>query len=169
MPQDTVEAFLAAHEAMDSLNLPLPAAQTYPVDVDETFRTCGELAYWACRLSESELEFSPQTLAARTTLLAHYASASAGALWSSTSRILSSDGARTHVAKIYPRTALVICRDALKHRESQKSYQAHGSKNDRACIASFSIQVIGQFGDADDLQNLRSLCDDDGLLSLIHI
>ena len=52
MPQDTVEAFLAAHEAMDSLNLPLPAAQTYPVDVDETFRTCGELAYWACRLSE---------------------------------------------------------------------------------------------------------------------
>ena len=77
--------------------------------------------------------------------------------------MLSSDGARTHVAKSYPKTALVICRDALKHRESQKSYQEHGFKDDRVRIASFSIQVIGQFGDADDLTTLRTLCDDEGL------
>lgn len=163
MPQDAVEAFFAAHETMGSLNLPLPAAQASPVDVDETMRACGELAYWACRLSDSELESSPHTLGARTTLLAHSAFASAGALWSSTSRMLSSDGARTHVAKSYPKTALVICRDALKHRESQKSYQEHGVEDDRARIASFSIQVIGQFGDADDLTTLRTLCDDEGL------
>lgn len=163
MPQDAVEAFFAAHEAMGSLSLPLPAAQASPVDVDEAMRACGELAYWACRLSDSELESSPHTLGARTTLLAHSASASAGALWSSTSRMLSSDGARTHAAKSYPKTALVICRDALKHRESQKSYQEHGFKDDRASIASFSIQVIGQFGDADDLMTLRTLCDDEGL------
>lgn len=163
LPQDAVEAFFAAHEAMGSLSFPLPAAQASPVDVDETMRACGELAYWACRLSDSELESSPQTLGARTTLLAHSASASAGALWYSTSRMLSSDGARTHVAKSYPKTALVICRDALKHRESQKSYQEHGFKDDRVRIASFSIQVIGQFGDADDLTTLRTLCDDEGL------
>lgn len=163
MPQDAVEAFFAAHEAMGHLSLPLPAAPASPVDVDETMRACGELAYWACRLSDSELESSPQTLSARTTLLAHSASASAGALWSSTSRMLSSDGTRTHVAKSYPNTALVVCRDALNNRESQKTYQEHGSMDDLARIASFSIQVIGQFGNADDLQNLRSLCDDEGL------
>lgn len=163
MPQDAVEAFFAAHEAMGSLGIPLPAAQAFPVDVDETMRACGELAYWACRLSDSELESSPHTLGARTTLLAHSASASAGALWSSTSRMLSSDGARTHVAKSYPKTALVICRDALKNSESQKSYEEHGFKDDRARIACFSIQVIGQFGDADDLTTLRTLCDDEGL------
>ncbi|MEA9585886.1 NERD domain-containing protein [Xanthomonas sp. WHRI 10064A] len=163
MPQDAVEAFFAAHEAMGGLSIPLPAAQAFPVDVDETMRACGELAYWACRLSDSELESSTHTLGARTTLLAHSASASAGALWSSTSRMLSSDGARTQVAKSYPKTALVICRDALKHRESQKSYEEHGFKDDRASIASFSIQVIGQFGDADDFADLRILCDDEGL------
>lgn len=163
MPQDAVEAFFAAHEAMGSLSLPLPAAQASTVDVDEIMRACGELAYWACRLSDSELESSPHTLGARTTLLAHSASASAGALWSSTSRMLSADGAKTHIANSYPKTALVICRDALKHRESQKSYQEQGFKDDRARIASFSIQVIGQFGDADDLTNLRTLCDDEGL------
>ncbi|MFC4623294.1 hypothetical protein ACFO3A_13890 [Comamonas nitrativorans] len=59
--------------------------------------------------------------------------------------------------------AVVICRDALKHRESQKSYQEHGFKDDRARIASFSIQVIGQFGDVDDFTTLRTLCDDEGL------
>lgn len=163
MPQDAVEAFFAAHEAMGNLSLPLPPARAFPVDVDETMRACGELAYWACRLSDSELESSPHTLGARTTLLGHAASASAGALWSSTSRMLSSDGARTQVAKCYPKTALVICRGALKNRESQKSYQEHGFTDDRARIASFSIQVIGQFGDADDLTTLRTLCDDEGL------
>lgn len=163
MPHDAVEVFFAAHEAMGSLSLPLPSALTSSVDVDETMRACGELAYWACRLSDSELESSPHTLCARSTLLAHSASASAGALWSSTSRMLSSDGARTHVPKSYPKTALVICRDALKNRESQKLYQERGFKDDRARIASFSIQVIGQFGDADDLPTLRTLCDDEGL------
>ena len=163
MLQDAVEAFFAAHEAMGSLNLPLPAAPASPVDVDEAMRACGELAYWACRLSDSELESSSLTLGARTTLLAHSASASAGALWSSTSRMLSSDGVRTHVAKSYPKTALVVCRDALSNRELQKTYEKHGFMDSLARIASFSIQVIGQFGDADDLQNLRGLCDDEGL------
>ncbi|EOF4703868.1 hypothetical protein B9L20_00340 [Serratia marcescens] len=165
MPQDAVEAFFAAHEAMGILSLPLPTAPASPVDVDvdETMRACGELAYWACRLSDYELESSLQTLSARTTLLAHSASASAGALWSSTSRMLSSDGARTHVAKSYPNTALVVCRDALSNRELQKTYEEHRFMDSLARIASFSIQVIGQFGDADDLQNLRGLCDDEGL------
>lgn len=165
MPQDAVEVFFAAHEAMGHLSLPLPTAQASPVDVDvdEAMQACGELAYWASRLSDSELESSPHTLRARTTLLAHSASASAGALLSSTSRILSSDGARTHVAKSYPKTSHAICRDALKLRKSQKSYQEHGLKDDLERIASFSIQVIGQFGDADDVTTLRTLCDDEGL------
>ncbi|WP_258397960.1 MULTISPECIES: hypothetical protein [Lonsdalea] len=148
---------------MGILSLPLPTAPASPVDVDETVRACGELAYWACRLSDYELESSLQTLSARTTLLAHSASASAGALWSSTSRMLSSDGARTHVAKSYTNTALVICRDALSNRELQETYEEHGFMDSLARIASFSIQVIGQFGDADDLQNLRGLGDDEGL------
>lgn len=163
MPQDAVEAFFAAHEAMGSLSLPLPAAQASPVDVDEAMRACGELAYWACRLSDSELESSLHTVGARTTLLTHSASASAGVLWSSTSRMLSSDDAKTQVAKSYPKTALVICRDALKHRESQKSYQEQGFEDEQARIISFSIEVIGQFGDADDLPTLRSLCDHEEL------
>ncbi|MBE4703239.1 hypothetical protein GXB76_21915, partial [Citrobacter freundii] len=108
MPQDTVEVFFAAHEAMGILGLPLPAAATSPVDIDETMRACGELAYWACRLSNCELESSPQTLGARTTLLNYSASASAGALWSATSRMLSSDGAKAHVAASYPNTSLAV-------------------------------------------------------------
>ncbi|MFP1816322.1 NERD domain-containing protein [Lonsdalea quercina] len=163
MPQDTVEVFFAAHEAMGTLGLPLPATATSSVDIDETMRACGELAYWACRLSDCELESSTQTLDARTTLLAYSASASAGALWYSTSQMLSSDGARTHVATSYPNTALAVCRDALTNRESQKTYHEHGFMNDLARIVSFSIQVIGQFGDVDDLQRLRSLCDEEEL------
>jgi hypothetical protein len=163
MPQDNVEVFFAAHEAMGILDLPLPATVTSPVDVDETMRACGELAYWACRLSNCELESSPQTLGARTTLLAYSSSASAGALWSSTLRMLSTDGARINVATRYPKTALAICRDALTNHESQKTYHKHGLTNDLASIASFSIQVIGQFGDADDLQHLSSLCDEEEL------
>jgi hypothetical protein len=163
MPQDAVEAFFVAHETMGSLKLPLPGAQVSSDDVDETMRACGELAYWACRLVDSEPESSPHTLGARTTLLVHSASASAGSLWSSTSRMLSSDGAKTHVVKSYPKTVLVICRDALKHRESQKTYQEHGFEDDRARIASFCIQAIGQFGDAGDLTALRTLCNDEGL------
>lgn len=172
MPQDTVEVFFAAHEAMGILGLPLPATVTSPVDVDETMRACGELAYWACRLSNSELESSRQTLSARTTLLTYSSSASAGALYSSTSRMLSTDGARTNVATNYPNTALVVCRNALTNRKSQKTYHDNGFMNDLASIASFAIQVIGQFGDADDLQYLRSLCDEEGLgqeaLDAIH-
>ncbi|ATF95251.1 hypothetical protein CO704_17660 [Cedecea neteri] len=160
MPQDAVEVFFAAHEAMGILDLPLPTTVTSPVDVDETMRACGELAYWACRLSDCELESSAHTLGARTTLLANSASASAGALWYSTSQMLFSDGTRTHVVKSYPNTALAVCRDALANRESQKTYREHGFINDLTRIVSFSIQVIGQFGDADDLQSLRSLCDE---------
>nr|WP_314508580.1 NERD domain-containing protein [uncultured Pantoea sp.] len=163
MPQDTVEVFLAAHEAMGILGLPLPATAISPVDIDETMRACGELAYWACRLSNCELESSPQTLGARATLLDYSASASAGALWSSTSRMLSSDGAKNHVATSYPNTALAVCRDALTNRKSQKTYHEHGFMNDLLGIVSFAIQVIGQFGDTDDLQHLRSLCDEEGL------
>ncbi|GKP50474.1 TPA: NERD domain-containing protein [Klebsiella quasipneumoniae subsp. similipneumoniae] len=172
MPQDTVEMFFAAHEAMGILDLPLPATVTSTIDVDETMRACGELAHWACRLSICELESSPQTLGARTTLLDYSSSASAGALWSSTSRMLSTDGTRINVAARYPKTALAICRDALTNHGSQKTYHEHGLMNDQARIASFSIQVIGQFGDADDLGRLRSLCDEEELgheaLNAIH-
>lgn len=163
MPQDAVEVFFAAHEAMGILGLPLPTNTTSPVDIDEAMQACGELTYWACKLNNSELESSPQTLNARTKLLTYSATASAGALWSSTSRMLSTDGARVNVATRYPKTALAICRDALTNHESQKTYHEHGLMNDRASIASFSIQVIGQFGDADDLQRLRSLCDEEEL------
>lgn len=163
MPQDAVEVFFAAHEAMGILGLPLPTNTTSPVDIDEAMQACGELTYWACKLNNSELESSPQTLNARTTLLTYSASASAGALWSSTSRMLSTDGARINVVTRYPKTALAICRDALTNHESQKTYHEHGLMNDLASIASFSIQVIGQFGDTDDLQRLRSLCDEEEL------
>lgn len=30
-------------------------------------------------------------------------------------------------------------------------------------IAAFSIEVIGEYGDADDLKSLRAVCDDDRL------
>jgi hypothetical protein len=30
-------------------------------------------------------------------------------------------------------------------------------------IATFSLQVIGEYGDADDLKSLRAVCDDDRL------
>ncbi|GHD74904.1 hypothetical protein GCM10011419_12030 [Vogesella fluminis] len=54
-------------------------------------------------------------------------------------------------------------RTLTTNRESQKMYHELGGINDLARIASFSIQVIGQFGNTDDLQNLRSLCDDEEL------
>lgn len=163
MPQDAVEAFFAAHEAFGKLNVPLPAMLKSLLDVDEAMRACGELSYWACRLSASELESSPDTLEARTVLLAGSGSISAGALLSSTSRMLSSDGTRTHLAKNYPTLSLGICREALQRRDSQKSYLQHGFMDGTAEIAMFSLQVIGEYGDADDLKSLRAVCDDDRL------
>jgi len=161
IPQDAVEAFFAAHEAMGKLNVPLPVMPKSSVDVDEAMRACGELSYWASRLPASEVESSPDTLEARTFLLAGSGSVGAGALLSSTSRMLSSDGARTHLAKNYPTLSLSICREALQRRDFQKSYLQHGFKDGTAEIATFSLQVIGEYGDADDLKSLRAVCDDD--------
>lgn len=163
MPQDAVEAFFAAHEALGKLNVPLPDIPKSSLDVDEAMRACGELSYWACRLSASELESSPDTLEARTLLLAGSGSVSAGALLSSTSRMLSSDGARSHISKTYPTLSLCVCREALQRRDSQKSYFQHEFMGRTAEIATFSLQVIGEYGDADDLKSLRALCDDNRL------
>lgn len=163
MPQDAVEAFFAAHEAMGKLKVPLPAASRPVIDVDEAMRACGELAYWACQLANSELESSPHTLDARRSLLARSASVSAGALLISTSRMLASDAARTHLVRSYPDTALAVCREALQHLHSQTSYQDHGFRDDPASIAIFSLQVVGQYGNADDLKSLRALCDNQRL------
>lgn len=160
LPQDASEAFFAAYEAMGVLRCPLPASEAPAVDVDKTMRACGELTYWACRLNNPDLESMAETLDARKTLLAHAPTASAGALWCSKSRMFSSDSANTHIAKSYPKTALAICREALEHRESQKLYREQGFTDDRGRVASFSIEVIGQLGDADDLTTLRALCDD---------
>lgn len=163
MPQDAVEAFFAAHEALGKLNVLLPGMPKSSLDVDEAMRACGELSYWACRLSASELESSPDTLEARTLLLAGSGSVSAGALLASTSRMLSSDGARSHLSKNYPTLSLGICREALQRRDSQKSYFEHEFMDRTAEIATFSLQVIGEYGDADDLKSLRALCDDNRL------
>lgn len=163
LPQDAIEAYLAAHEGMGKLKVPLPAASRSAMDVDEAMRACGELAYWACRLANSELESSPHTLDARNSLLARSASVSAGALLLSNSRMLASDGARINLVRSYPDTALAVCREALQHRHAQTSYQDHGFRDDPVSIATFSLQVIGQYGNADDLKSVRALCDDERL------
>jgi hypothetical protein len=164
-PQDALEAFFVAHEVFGKLGLALPAMPRTSADseADEAMRACGELAYWAERLDESELEVSPLTTNARSSLLARAASVSAGALRDSADWMFSPDGMRRGLAQSYPLTALAICRLALRYREAQSSYYKHGARNDSRGIATYVIRVIELHGGADDLRALQALCDDEWL------
>lgn len=160
MPQDAVEVFISAHEALGHLGAELPQSRGEPTTAAENaMLACGDLCYWASRTDVEDPQASTYTDAARSILLDHSRCASAGALQLTTSRMLSADGARISLLKDYPAVCVAICREALKRRYEQVSYFQHGFHSIAESIASFAIRVLGEAGDFDDLQVLRDLCD----------
>lgn len=160
MPQDAVEVFINAHEALGHLGAELPQSRGEPTTAAEhALLACGELYYWASRIDLESPQTSTYTDTARFILLDHSLCASAGALQLTTSRMLSTDGARISLVKHYPDVCVAISREALKRRNEQVSYFEHGFQDNVDSIACFAIQVLGEAGDIDDLQALRDLCD----------
>ncbi|WP_211467661.1 NERD domain-containing protein [Collimonas silvisoli] len=160
MPQDAVEIFINAHEALGHLGVELPQSRGEPTTAAEhALLACGELYYWASRIDLEAPQTSTYTDAARSILLDHSLCASAGTLQLTTSRMLSTDGARISLVKYYPDIYVAICREALKRRNQQVSYFEHGFLNNVDSIACFVIQVLGELGEINDLQSLRDFCD----------
>lgn len=160
MPQDAVEVFVIAHEALGRLGAMFPSSRGHAInEADSALLACGELFYWANRANVENAEISIHTLAARSTLLESCRNSAADALKLTTSAMLSSDGTPTLLIKKYPLTAAEICRNALENRIQQISYFERGFNCDPDSIACFAIQVLGEVGNIDDLAVLRDLCD----------
>ena len=101
IPQDAVEVFIEAHEAFGHLGAELPLSRGEPTTAAENaMLACGELYYWANRSDMGDPQRSVNTDAARAILLDHSRCASAGVISLTTSRMLSTDGARISLANI---------------------------------------------------------------------
>ncbi|PVZ87429.1 hypothetical protein C9426_12715 [Serratia sp. S1B] len=162
MPQDAIEVFVTAHESLGRLGVELPESRGgVSTNAERALLACGELFYWLNRCDVKHPQTSSHTNAARIVLLDHYACASVGALYFTTSQMISTDGGRKSLVNEYPDLAITICREALKRREAQVSFYKCGFQDDVVSIATFSIQIIGALGDRTDLNALRDLCDDD--------
>lgn len=160
MPQDAVEVFISAHEALGSLGVELPSSRGEATnEADNALLACGELFYWASRTDVGNAETSFNTLAARSTLLECCRNSAVGSLKLTTSAMLATDGMPMSLVTKYPATAAEICRDALESQIEQVSYFEHGFNCDSDSIACFAIQVLGTTGNIDDLKVLRDLCD----------
>lgn len=161
VPQDAIEVFINAHEALGHLGAELPHSKGEPTTATErALLACAELYYWTSRTDVEAPQWSTFTEAARSILLEHSSCASAGALYLTTSRMVSTDGARISLVKEYPDLCVAVCREALKRRHEQVSYFQHGFLDEADRIACFAIQVLGKAGCDDDLQGLRYFCDD---------
>jgi DNA polymerase III delta prime subunit len=162
MPQDAIEVFVAAHESLGHLGVDLPKSRgEVSTNAGRALLACGELFYWSNRCDVKHPQTASHTDVARAVLLDHYACAGAGALYLTTSQMISADGGRKSLVNEYPDLAVTICREALKRKEAQVSFYECGFQDDAASVAAFSIQILGALGDRNDLNALRDLCDDD--------
>ncbi|MFS7240274.1 NERD domain-containing protein [Serratia proteamaculans] len=162
MPQDAIEVFVTAHESLGHLGVELPESRgEASTNAECALLACGELFYWLNRRDVKHPQSSCHTNAARIVLLNHYACASVGAFYLTTSRMISAEGGRKSLVNEYPDLAVTICREALKRREAQISFYKCGFQDDIAKITIFSIQILGGLGDRNDLNALRDLCDDE--------
>jgi hypothetical protein len=162
MPQDAIEVFVAAHESLGHLGAELPESRgEASSNAERALLACGELLYWSNRSDVKHPQTSNHTHTAQAILLDHSTYASAGALYFTTSRMISADGGRKSLMQEYPDLAVAICREALKWRDAQVSLSACAFQDEVTSIAAFSIQVLGSLGDRDDLHTLRDLCDHD--------
>lgn len=159
MPQNAVEVFISAHEALGYLGAELPQSRGEPAtSAEHAMLAFGDLYYCVSRTDVEARQTSIYTDAARSILLDHSRCASAGVLQLITSPMLSTNGARISLVKHYPDVCVAICREALKRQHEQVSYFEDGF-HDNDSIVCFVIQVLGEAGDVGDLQALRGLCD----------
>jgi hypothetical protein len=162
MPQDAVEVFVNAHEALGRLNAKLPTTTMPHTDeADRALLACGELFYWANVPGVRTPEQSQHTFNAQAALLEQCLHTAADALQLTSSWMLSKDGTRYSLVKHYPRMCAAISRSALERRTLQRSYFNSGLHSDPTSISIFAIHMLGETGGPDDLHLLRSLCDDE--------
>lgn len=161
-PQDAVEVFVTAHEALGYLGVPLPtniaASLTF---ADQALLACGELYYWSNRIDIDDPQDSFHTQSSRKILLTHSNYAGAAALLLTTSHVLSADGMRKSLINEYPKLALEVCRQALAQKDMQISYFEHSFMSDIDSIAKFAIQVLAKLGNVEDLSLLKIIRDDE--------
>ena len=160
MPQEAVAIFIIAHETLGHLGAYLPQSRGEPTTAAENaLLAWGELYYWASRTNVEGAKRLIYTGAARTILLEHSRCASAGTLYLTSHSMMLADKVHISLVKEYPSLCVEICREALKRRNEQVSYFEHGFHDNADSIACFTIQILGEAGDVDDLQTLRDLCD----------
>ncbi|MCH8618024.1 nuclease-related domain-containing protein [Undibacterium sp. TS12] len=160
MPQEAIEIFINAHEALGVIKVALPQYRGESSSAAENaMLACGELIYWSSRKDLDEALISTYTAAARDVLLDHSLCASAGTLQLVTSCVFRSDRDQILLTSQFPELCLVICREALMRRDKQVSYFQHKIRDDTHDIICFAIGVLGDMGDISDLSILRTLCD----------
>ena len=163
-PQEGIEVFIHAHEALGHLGISIPEWRGKPItSADYALLACGELYYWLNRSDVKDPQQSPQTLSARQVLVKHSCCASAGILQLTTSQMLSPDGTRKSLINHYPHIALEIAKNMVTAKQEQTFYFQHGFMDNTKSIMTFSFQIIGKLGNETDLLLLKSFCDDEQL------
>ncbi|MFO6492257.1 NERD domain-containing protein [Hafnia alvei] len=163
-PQEGVEIFIHAHEALGHLGIPVPEWRGKPItSADHALLACGELYYWLNRSDVKDPQESLHTLAARQVLVKYSRCASAGILQLTTSQMLSLDGTRKSLINHYPHIALEIAKDMANAKQEQMFYFQHGFMDNTESVMAFSFQIIGKLGDETDLLLLKGFCNDEKL------
>lgn len=156
IPQESINAFIIAHEAIGYLKYPLPKNRGVPKTAEDfTLLACGELYYWCNRKDIEKPQISHHTLNARTTILKYSKTASASAIM-----ITSLDGQSTKsLVNKYPDMVLSVCREVLRSKNEQLFYFPYMFEINSNSIIEFAIHVLGRLGNINDLLSLRDLCD----------
>ena len=161
MPQEAIDVFVTAHECLGRLRAELPLSRgEVTSDAQRALLACGDLLYWSTRTDVPNPQTSSHASKATSILLDHSKCASAGALELVTSARVWDRNSRRSLIEIYPDLAVHVCREALDKRQVQVSYYDFGLHGGPIGIANFCIEVLGEFGDSNDLLVLRGLCDD---------
>lgn len=159
MPQDAIEAFVNAHEALGKFAVDLPQQRgVIQTEADIALLACAELLYWIQR-KISTPQNSPHTLNARNLLLKYAKSASAAALYTITNLNFSSEEVSRKLFSEYPDLILEICRQGLLSHDKQIYYFNNNFRDDSFNIALFCIKTLGILGSRDDLLLLKDFCD----------
>lgn len=169
MPQDAFAVFVSAHISLGHLGCALPDefGTTEPDPTSEALLACGALFYWASRRNVSDEERNIRYEACWRVLLQHDQGAALSALVACETSLrhgiatmLGKPIDQGSIIRKFPTQAATVCREALNRTRKQQRYFPHSYIHDEHAESAFAIQVLGDFGEENDLSLLRRLSDD---------
>lgn len=171
MPQEAIAIFVSAHIALGHLGFPLPVhGASAASGASGALSACGALHYWTSRRDISDNERSMSCERLWDVLMQHDEGAALAALLACENslrhgmvRLLKAPSDQRSLVRRFPVQSALICREALRRIGKQVRYFPHAFMGDQHSEIMFSIDVLGELGNAADLAALRALSDDPDL------